>query len=60
MVVPLVCPISKSIMAVLDVDSDLPAAFDSLDARHLEELCSWLAARYSTSQAPQDSGLQQQ
>eukprot|EP00775_Hariotina_reticulata_P012827 gene12827-12955_t len=43
------CAASKSIMAVLDVDSDLPAAFDTVDAGHLEELCSWLAAKYSTS-----------
>lgn len=32
--------------AVLDVDSDLPAAFDKIDQQHLEELCAWLSDRY--------------
>jgi GAF domain-containing protein len=32
--------------AVLDVDSDTPAAFDAIDAQHLEEVCRWLARIY--------------
>ncbi len=32
--------------AVLDVDSDAPAAFDALDQEHLEALCQELGARY--------------
>jgi GAF domain-containing protein len=32
--------------AVLDVDSDTPAAFDGIDAQHLEEVCHWLARIY--------------
>jgi len=34
------------VRAVLDVDSDTPAAFDAIDARHLEEVCRWLARSY--------------
>jgi L-methionine (R)-S-oxide reductase len=30
------------VRAVLDVDSDTPAAFDTVDARYLEEICGWL------------------
>ncbi|MBK9140631.1 MAG: GAF domain-containing protein [Verrucomicrobia bacterium] len=33
---------SGRLRAVLDVDSDTPAAFDAVDARHLEEVCRWL------------------
>jgi GAF domain-containing protein len=32
--------------AVLDVDSDAPAAFDTVDAQHLEDVCRWLARSY--------------
>jgi L-methionine (R)-S-oxide reductase len=32
--------------AVLDADSDTPAAFDAIDAQHLEEVCRWLACVY--------------
>jgi putative methionine-R-sulfoxide reductase with GAF domain len=39
------------LLAVLDVDSDHPAAFDAVDARHLEELCSWLAVEYAGAAA---------
>jgi GAF domain-containing protein len=35
-----------AVRAVLDVDSDTPAAFDETDARHLEAVCGWLAAAY--------------
>jgi GAF domain-containing protein len=48
-VVPLVCPRSQQLLAVLDVDSNHAAAFDEVDARHLEELCNWLASTYSSS-----------
>ena len=37
------------LLAVLDVDSDHPAAFDDVDAKHLEQLCSWLAEKYATA-----------
>lgn len=30
------------VRAVLDVDSDTPAAFDEVDAQYLEEICGWL------------------
>lgn len=33
------------LLAVLDVDSDLPAAFTAADQRGLEQLCGWLGAR---------------
>lgn len=35
------------VLAVLDVDSDLPAAFDERDQRHLESLCAMLGDRFS-------------
>lgn len=40
-VVPIVNAQGETI-AVLDVDSDFPAAFDQEDQRYLEELCRWL------------------
>lgn len=43
-VVPLVAV--RGVIAVLDVDSDDPAAFDPIDQRHLESLCRMLADRY--------------
>jgi L-methionine (R)-S-oxide reductase len=33
------------VIAVLDVDSTIPAAFDEVDRRHLEEIVSWLAEK---------------
>jgi len=30
------------VRAVLDVDSDTPAAFDEIDRQYLEEICGWL------------------
>lgn len=45
-VVPIVDP-DGLVLAVLDVDSDEPAAFTDVDARHLEALCSALGERYS-------------
>jgi putative methionine-R-sulfoxide reductase with GAF domain len=37
------------LLAVLDMDYNHAAVFDAVDARHLEELCSWLASTYSSS-----------
>lgn len=44
-VVP-VFDMAGGVRAVLDVDSDMPAAFDDTDARHLEAVCRWLTPRY--------------
>lgn len=45
-VVPVLTP-SGEVLAVLDVDSDLPAAFDELDREQLEALCAWLGERFA-------------
>lgn len=37
-------------LAVLDVDSNLPAAFTSVDQRELESLCHTLATRFPTGE----------
>jgi len=37
---------ARRVRAVLDVDSDEVAAFDTTDVRHLEEICGWLGAEY--------------
>jgi GAF domain-containing protein len=34
------------VRAVLDVDSDAPAAFDRIDVQQLEEACRWLTRAY--------------
>lgn len=44
-VVPIHAP-SGELVAVLDVDSDRPAAFSKVDQRALESLCGWLAKRF--------------
>lgn len=44
-VVPVVTPEGR-LLAVLDVDSDDPAAFDELDQRELEGLCKDLGERF--------------
>jgi GAF domain-containing protein len=44
-VVPVIAP-DGQLLAVLDVDSDQPAAFDDVDQRALEEICRDLAARF--------------
>ena len=44
-VVPVIAP-DGQLLAVLDIDSDQPAAFDDVDQRALEELCRDLAARF--------------
>lgn len=46
-VVPVLTPAGE-VIAVLDVDSDLPAAFDAVDQRHLEALCAELGARFTS------------
>lgn len=45
-VVPILTPADK-LLGVLDVDSDLPAAFDETDQHHLERLCAWLGVRFA-------------
>ena len=47
-VVP-VCGEDGSLLAVLDVDSDLPAAFDEVDREALEALCASLGRRYASA-----------
>lgn len=47
-VVPVVGP-SGRLLAVLDVDSDLPAAFNEVDREALEELCTWLGSRFEAT-----------
>lgn len=47
-VVPVLTPEGR-LLAVLDVDSDLPAAFDALDQERLEALCAMLGERFATS-----------
>jgi GAF domain-containing protein len=44
----IVVPIRKSgkVVAVLDVDSEHYAHFDHVDAKHLEELCTWLGTKF--------------
>lgn len=45
-VVPVVTP-DGTILAVLDVDSDEPAAFDEIDQRNLEALCARLGRQFA-------------
>lgn len=47
-VVPVVTPDDR-LLAVLDVDSDLPAAFNEEDRRHLERLARRLGRQYATT-----------
>lgn len=44
-VVPVLTPDGR-LLAVLDVDSNAPAAFDAIDQRELEALCAELGRRY--------------
>ena len=37
----------REVIAVLDVDSNSPAAFDEIDARNLEAICRWLTPLYT-------------
>ena len=45
-VVPVLTP-GGDVLAVLDVDSDDPAAFGATDQRYLERLCAELGARFA-------------
>jgi len=45
-VVPVLTP-SGEILAVFDVDSDDPAAFDEIDQRHLERMCALLGEQFA-------------
>lgn len=45
-VVPVVTPDGR-LLAVLDVDSDLPAAFDETDRHYLEQLCARLGRQFA-------------
>lgn len=47
-VVPVLTP-SGDVLAVLDVDSDDPDAFDAVDQTHLESLCAMLGQRYAAA-----------
>lgn len=49
-VVPIVAPGGR-LLAVLDVDSDLPAAFGEVDQRGLEAIAARLAERYAGTPA---------
>jgi len=49
LVVPVFNP-AGVLLAVLDIDSDLPAAFSAADQRELEELCSDLGRRFAAAQ----------
>jgi GAF domain-containing protein len=46
-VVPIITP-SNALLGVLDVDSDTPDAFTSVDAECLERLCADLGRRYGS------------
>lgn len=46
-VVPVLTPAGE-LLAVLDVDSDAPAAFDEADRDELEQLCRWLGETFAT------------
>lgn len=50
LVVPVITP-GGELLAVLDVDSNLPAAFSATDQRELERLCAELGRRYSRASA---------
>lgn len=57
-VVPVAAPDGR-LLAVLDVDSDLPAAFGAVDQEQLEGLCAELGRRYGATRAafrPASSG----
>lgn len=47
-VVPVVTP-AGALLGVLDVDSDVPAAFGDVDQRELEALCARLGAQFERS-----------
>ncbi|BBM71511.1 hypothetical protein RmaAA338_03760 [Rhodothermus marinus] len=45
-VVPVLTPEGR-LLAVLDIDSDIPAAFTEVDQRYLEQLCAELGRRFA-------------
>lgn len=45
-VVPVVNPAGQT-LAVLDLDSETPAAFTAADAAGLEAICAWVVERFS-------------
>ena len=47
-VVPVLTPEGR-LLAVLDVDSDFPDAFDAVDQQQLEQLCRLLGAQFATA-----------
>lgn len=47
-VVPVVTP-EDDLLAVLDVDSDTPAAFNQIDQKHLEHVCATLGKQFRVS-----------
>ncbi len=49
-VVPVLTPAGR-LLAVLDVDSDLPDAFDETDQAYLEQLCRRLGQRFEAAAA---------
>lgn len=50
-VVPVRAPDGR-LLAVLDVDSNAPAAFTDVDATHLDALCAELGARFAHVETP--------
>lgn len=46
-VVPVLTP-SKEVLAVFDVDSDHPAAFDKIDQHYLEQMCALLGEQFAS------------
>ena len=55
-VVPVLAP-SGHVIAVLDVDSDDPAAFDGADVALLESICTDLGRRYGEATVANIPGL---
>lgn len=50
-VVPVLTPDDR-LLAVLDVDSDTPAAFDQTDRTYLEQLCARLGRQFASTTRP--------
>jgi GAF domain-containing protein len=50
LVVPVLSVDGSSCVAVLDVDSNFPAAFDEVDKEELEAFCVWLTRQYHSRQ----------
>ncbi|KAJ9523302.1 hypothetical protein QJQ45_005265 [Haematococcus lacustris] len=60
LVVPVTDPTCCLLMAVLDIDSDTPAAFTEVDQKCLEELCSKLGQQFSGSYIAAKAALNMQ